>query len=51
MKKSKLFKNIITGFGGQFIAIILGLIVPRLFKEKLVGPTIKLVKERLFVKV
>ena len=31
MKKSKLFKNIITGFGGQFIAIILGLIVPRLF--------------------
>ena len=31
MRKSKLFKNIITGFGGQFIAIILGLIVPRLF--------------------
>ncbi len=29
--KSKLFKNIITGFGGQFIAIVLGLIVPRLF--------------------
>ena len=31
MKKSKLFKNIATGFGGQFIAIILGLIVPRIF--------------------
>ncbi len=31
MKKSKLFKNIVTGFGGQLIAIILGLIVPRLF--------------------
>lgn len=31
MKKSKLFKNVITGFGGQFIAIVLGLIVPRLF--------------------
>ena len=31
MKKSKLLKNVITGFGGQFIAIILGLIVPRLF--------------------
>ena len=30
-KKSKLFKNIITGFGGQLIVIILGLIVPRLF--------------------
>ena len=26
-----MFKNIVTGFGGQFIAIILGLIVPRLF--------------------
>ena len=31
MKKSKLYKNIITGFGGQLFAIILGLIVPRLF--------------------
>ena len=31
MKKSKLYKNIITGFGGQLLAIILGLIVPRLF--------------------
>lgn len=30
-KKTKLYKNIITGFGGQFIAIILGIIVPRLF--------------------
>ena len=29
--KSKLFKNVITGFGGQLIAIILGLIVPRFF--------------------
>lgn len=29
--KSKLIKNITTGFGGQFIAIILGLIVSRLF--------------------
>ena len=29
-KKSKLVKNITTGFGGQFVAIILGLIVPRL---------------------
>ena len=28
---NKIFKNIITGFGGQIIAIILGLIVPRLF--------------------
>lgn len=31
MKKSKFLKNIITGFGGQFIAIVLGFIVPRLF--------------------
>ncbi len=31
MKQSKLVKNIVTGFGGQFVAIILGLIVPRLF--------------------
>lgn len=31
MLKSKVFKNIITGFGGQFVAIVLGLIVPRLF--------------------
>lgn len=30
-KKSKLFKNVITGFGGQLIVIILGIIVPRLF--------------------
>lgn len=29
--KSKLFKNVISGFGGQLIAIILGLIVPRFF--------------------
>ena len=28
--KSKLAKNIVTGFGGQLIAIVLGLIVPRL---------------------
>lgn len=31
MKKTKLIKNIITGFGGQLIIIILGLIVPRIF--------------------
>ena len=31
MKQSKIFKNIVTGFGGQLIAIILGLVVPRLF--------------------
>lgn len=31
VKESKLTKNIITGFGGQLIAIILGLIVPRYF--------------------
>ncbi len=31
MKQSKIFKNIVTGFGGQFIAIALGLVVPRLF--------------------
>lgn len=31
MKNSKLLKNIVTGFGGQLIAIFLGLIVPRLF--------------------
>lgn len=31
MKNNKLFKNIITGFGGQLIAIALGLMVPRLF--------------------
>ena len=30
-KKSQLFKNVISGFGGQLIAIILGLIVPRFF--------------------
>lgn len=29
--RSKFIKNIITGFGGQFIAIILGLVVPRIF--------------------
>lgn len=28
--KSKFLKNVITGFGGQLIAIILGLVVPRL---------------------
>lgn len=31
MKKSKLLKNVIISFGGQFIAIVLGLIVPRYF--------------------
>lgn len=31
MKNKKIIRNIITGFGGQFIAIILGIIVPRLF--------------------
>lgn len=31
MKHSKLFKNITSGFFGQFIAIVLGLIIPRLF--------------------
>lgn len=31
MRNSKFLKNIISGFGGQFIAIILGIIVPRLF--------------------
>lgn len=31
MNKSKLIKNILTGFGGQLIAIILGLVVPRIF--------------------
>ncbi len=30
MKDNNLKKNVITGFGGQFIAIILGIIVPRL---------------------
>ena len=29
--KSKLFKNVISGFGGQLLTIILGLIVPRFF--------------------
>ena len=31
MKKNNFLKNILSGFGGQFIAIILGLIVPRFF--------------------
>lgn len=31
MNKKILFQNAITGFGGQLIAIILGLIVPRFF--------------------
>lgn len=31
MKKSKIYKNIISGFGGQLIAIVLGIIVPRFF--------------------
>ena len=31
MKKYKNVKNIITGFGGQLVVIILGLIVPRFF--------------------
>lgn len=30
-KKNKLYNNIITGFGGQIITLILGLIVPRIF--------------------
>lgn len=30
MKKSNFLKNIITGFGGQFIAVVFGLIVPRI---------------------
>ena len=29
MNKSKLYKNVISGFGGQLVVIILGLIVPR----------------------
>ena len=31
MKNNKIFKNIVTAFGGQLIAIILGILVPRLF--------------------
>ncbi|MGN0417949.1 lipopolysaccharide biosynthesis protein [Anaerostipes faecalis] len=31
MNNSKFIKNIITGFGGQFIVIVLGIIVPRIF--------------------
>lgn len=31
MAHSKLLKNVISGFGGQFVIIIMGLIVPRLF--------------------
>lgn len=31
IKESKLIKNVITGFGGQLIVIILGIIVPRFF--------------------
>lgn len=30
MDKKKLFKNILTGFGGQFIVLVLGIIVPRI---------------------
>ena len=30
MKRKDFFKNIITGFGGQLIAIVLGIIVPRI---------------------
>lgn len=30
MMKSKFYKNVVTGFGGQLITIVLGLIVPRL---------------------
>ena len=30
MKKKDLFKNVITGFGGQFIVIVLGIIIPRI---------------------
>ena len=31
MRKSKVFKNVLTGFGGQFITIVLGIIVPKIF--------------------
>ena len=31
MRKSKFFKNVLTGFGGQFITILLGIIVPKIF--------------------
>ena len=31
MKKNAFIKNIVTGFGGQFIAIILGIIIPKIF--------------------
>lgn len=31
MKNSKLFKNVTTGFGGQILAIVLGIIVPKIF--------------------
>ena len=30
MKRKDFLKNIITGFGGQLIAIVLGIIVPRI---------------------
>jgi len=31
MNNSKFIKNVVSGFGGQFIIIILGIIVPRIF--------------------
>lgn len=31
MNKSRVYKNVATGFGGQLIAIILGFFIPRLF--------------------
>lgn len=31
MNETRFFKNVATGFGGQLIAIILGIIVPRIF--------------------
>ncbi|MDO5390729.1 MAG: polysaccharide biosynthesis C-terminal domain-containing protein [Eubacteriales bacterium] len=31
MNNSKFLKNVVTGFGGQLIAIVLGIIVPRIF--------------------
>jgi len=33
MKKIDLFKNIVFGFGGQFIVIVLGIIIPRIMIE------------------
>lgn len=33
MKKKDLYKNIVFGFGGQFIVIVLGIIIPRIMIE------------------